>query len=82
MQNTERTKQPGIQSIETIHIPSANRFRLSNNIPVYSIHSGTEEIVKIDLLFRAGNWFSPNPSLQWLPTKCFLKAPNIIRLER
>ncbi len=61
MQNTERTEQPGIQSIETIHIPSANRFRLSNNIPVYSIHSGTEEIVKIDLLFRAGNWFQPKP---------------------
>ncbi|MGM0530952.1 MAG: M16 family metallopeptidase [Bacteroidota bacterium] len=61
MQNTERTKQPDIQSIETLHIPSANQFRLSNNIPVYSIHSGTEEIVKIDLLFRSGNWFQPKP---------------------
>ncbi|MCF8336099.1 MAG: insulinase family protein, partial [Bacteroidales bacterium] len=61
MQNTERTKQPYIQSIDTIHIPSANRFRLSNDIPVYSIHSGTEEIIKIDLLFRAGNWFQPKP---------------------
>ena len=61
MQNTERTKQPDIQTINTIHITSASRFNLSNNIPVYSIHSGTEEIVKIDLLFRAGNWFQPKP---------------------
>ena len=61
MQNMERTRQPDIQSIDTISITSAKQFRFSNNIPVYSIHSGTEEIIKIDLLFRAGNWFQPKP---------------------
>ncbi|MFP4621942.1 MAG: M16 family metallopeptidase [Bacteroidales bacterium] len=61
MQSTERTRQPHIQPIDTLHIPSAKHFRLSNNIPVYSIGSGTEEIVKIDMLFRAGNWFQPKP---------------------
>lgn len=63
MQHTERTSQPDIQSIDKIQISSAKQFSLSNNIPVYSIHSGTEEIVKIDLLFRAGSWFQPKPLL-------------------
>ena len=61
MENMERTRQPGIQTIDTVPVKSADRFSLSNNIPVYSIRSGTEDIVKIDLLFRAGNWFQPKP---------------------
>jgi predicted Zn-dependent peptidase len=59
MQNLDRTKQPEIKTTDTIKTVSAKQFKLSNNIKVYSIHSGTEDIVKVDLLFRAGNWFQP-----------------------
>ncbi len=30
---------------------------LKNGIPVYSINAGTQEIVKIELVFRAGSWY-------------------------
>ena len=63
MQYTERSRQPEIQTIGKVPVESAARYRLSNNIPVYSIRSGTEDLVKIDLLFRAGNWFQPKPML-------------------
>lgn len=57
----DRTKQPEIQSIDTFNPVAADRHKLSNDIPVYAIKSGTEDIVKIDLMFRAGNWFQPKP---------------------
>ena len=61
MNDTQRKIQPNIQPIQTNFILQAENFRLNNHIPVYAIHSGTEEIVKIDLLFRAGNWYQPKP---------------------
>ncbi len=61
MENPERTQQPAIQTISSIHIARAQQHTLSNGLPVYAIESGTEDIVKVDLLFRAGNWFQPKP---------------------
>jgi len=61
MQSIDRTQQPPIKTINSIDIRNANKYSLSNGLPVYSIHSGTEEILKVDLLFRAGSWFQPKP---------------------
>jgi len=57
----DRTQPPQTQSIESFEPVTADKSKLSNGIPVYAIQSGTEEIVKIDLLFRAGNWYNPAP---------------------
>jgi len=57
----DRTKQPEIQSIDTFHPVHAEKSKLSNGIPLYLLESGTEDIVKIDLMFRAGNWYQPTP---------------------
>jgi len=61
MESIDRTQQPEIQTIQDINITRAHQFNLSNGLPVYSIESGTEEIVKVDLLIRAGSWFQPKP---------------------
>jgi predicted Zn-dependent peptidase len=61
MESIDRTQQPDIKSIQDINIANARQFTLSNGLPVYSIESGTEEIVKVDLLIRAGSWFQPKP---------------------
>lgn len=57
----DRTQQPTIQTIESIDTARAEKFSLSNGVPVYSIQSGTEDIIKIDMLFRAGTWYQPKP---------------------
>jgi len=61
MESIDRSQQPEINTIRDINIPTAHQFSLSNGLPVYSIESGTEEIVKVDLLIRAGSWFQPKP---------------------
>jgi len=32
-------------------------FELDNGVPVYSINAGTQEVLQIELVFYAGNWF-------------------------
>lgn len=57
----DRTHIPVSKIITKAKLPHARRFNLSNKIPVHVIENGNEDIIKIDLLFRAGNWYQPKP---------------------
>lgn len=54
MQVIDRKKSPAFQTIEKIEMIKANELRLQNNIPVYSINAGTQELIKIEFIFPAG----------------------------
>jgi len=51
---TDRTQAPELVQREEIRIPSAEIHRLKNGIPVYVIRSGAQEVIKVELLFSAG----------------------------
>jgi len=57
--NLNRKPQPGITSVESFNLQKPEKFILDNGIPVYTIDSGTEDVVKIELVFRAGSWYQP-----------------------
>src|SRR5450759_726187 len=46
--------QPPVFPVGNIVIPEAISFRLSNGVPVYLIEAGTEEIMRLEFTFRAG----------------------------
>lgn len=52
-----RTKAPDIILIDKIDLPTAQKVTLDNGVPVYIINEGEQEVVKIELMFRAGKWF-------------------------
>jgi len=54
-----RTIQPAIHPIEHIDMVKAEKYLLSNGIPVYYINAGTQDVVKLDIVFEAGTWFQP-----------------------
>jgi len=56
-----RTEAPSINEIKKAEVIRASEFRLKNNIPVYHINAGTQDLVKIELLFPAGMWHQPSP---------------------
>ena len=53
MNNLQRI-QPPVFPVEKVVIPEAKSFRLNNNVPVYLIEAGTEDIMRIEFVFRAG----------------------------
>jgi predicted Zn-dependent peptidase len=54
MMNSLQRVQPPVFPIEKVTIPEAKSFRLNNGIPVYLIEAGTEEIMRLEFVFRAG----------------------------
>ncbi|MBC7863850.1 MAG: insulinase family protein [Bacteroidia bacterium] len=59
----DRITPPEFKSIDHVEILHAKEDRLDNEIPVYSIDSGSQELVKIEFIFKAGMYFQASPLL-------------------
>ena len=51
----DRINPPEISIPNAIHLHTPQSYKLKNGIPVYNIYEGTQEVVKIELIFAAGN---------------------------
>jgi zinc protease len=46
--------QPPVFPVEKVAIPEAKSYDLNNGIPVYTIEAGTEDIMRLEFIFKAG----------------------------
>lgn len=53
----DRSKQPSIKQIDNIDIPVPERSVMPNGVPLQVISAGEQDVVRVDMLFRAGAWF-------------------------
>ena len=61
--NLNRKVHPEYRTIKNINIPVPVILNLDNGIPTYVINAGTQDIIKIDLQFNAGNWYQTKPTI-------------------
>lgn len=54
MINNLKKIQPPVFPVERVVIPEVKSFSLNNGVPVYSIDAGTEDIMRLEIVFRAG----------------------------
>jgi zinc protease len=52
--NSLQRIQPPVFPVEKVIIPEARSFRLNNGVPVYMIEAGTEDIMRLEFFFKAG----------------------------
>lgn len=52
-----RIDAPEINLIDHIELPQIEKTALDNGVPVYILNSGEQEVIKIELMFKAGKWF-------------------------
>lgn len=57
----DRTVAPPISDINSFNIIKAQKTILENGIPLYQVFSENTELVKIEFMFFAGNWFQQTP---------------------
>ena len=50
----DRTKAPRIHQINSLELPKPDIFYLDNGIPVYVTNLGTQEVVRMEMVFYAG----------------------------
>ena len=52
---------PPIKRIKKLHLPEPKKIKLSNGMRVHIINMGTQEVLKLQLVFRAGRPFEKKP---------------------
>lgn len=57
----DRKIKPPVKKISTFNIVEAKKQFLTNGIPLLKLYSDTSEMVKIEWLFSAGNWYQEAP---------------------
>jgi len=61
MENLNRSLPPQFKTIEHVDIPKSKQEVLSNEIPVHIISGGSQDVLKIELIFNAGLWYQKLP---------------------
>lgn len=54
-----RNNAPAFKTIDKIDVLKAQHSKLTNGIDVYSLSAGSQEIVKLEFIFRAGMYHQP-----------------------
>ena len=67
-----RKIQPSIETLDSFSIPEPIRINLPNGIPFTILNAGTQDVVRIDILFSAGQWHQ-SQKLQALFTNRILR---------
>ena len=60
MTTLDRTIAPAYKNIDSYILPEAVSGKLDNGIPLHLILSGTQPVVRIELIFKSGNWYEPS----------------------
>ncbi len=53
-QNMDRKAGPDYRKIEKLHIPHSDIYKLPNGVPVCEVNLGSQDILKIEIVHRAG----------------------------
>ena len=54
-----RAVEPPIEIPSDIYIPHAEKHMLQNGIPMFYIHAPNQDVLKIEIVFNAGNLYEP-----------------------
>ncbi len=53
--------QPKIQTVKALHLPAYQSFSLANGMDVHALAGGTEPVLKMEIVFRAGASYEARP---------------------
>ena len=51
-----RAIQPKIEPLKSLNIPLPQRKKLKNGVPITLINMGNQQVIRVDVLFKAGTW--------------------------
>ena len=63
--NLNRLTPPEFKTIDKVDILKANKIALPNKINTYEINAGSQDLIKLELMFSAGSRFQEKPLLAY-----------------
>lgn len=58
---TDRTIAPEFKTIDKVEVIKAEHDKLQNGIDLFSVNAGSQELIKLEFIFRAGMYHQPDP---------------------
>src|ERR1035437_378612 len=63
MNTFNRKEAPPLGNVDKVDFTKHTEYKLDNGIPVYVINAGNEDLLRIEMLFDAGDWEGNKPLL-------------------
>lgn len=64
-----RNVAPEFKEISKVEIVQAETTLLDNGIPLHILKAGTEPVVRLEFIFKAGHWYEPSNGISYFTTK-------------
>ncbi len=76
MSTLDRTIAPVFHEITEIKLPTIETSILENGIQVHYLNAGSQDVVKVELIFEAGVWQQPAPLISSLTNAMLLEGTS------
>ncbi len=73
-----RKFQPTYKNIDAINIIHPNKVTLDNGIQAHFIAAGTQEVLKIDVIFEAGSWYQDKPPIASVTNEMMIEGTKTL----
>ncbi|QHT69565.1 insulinase family protein [Rhodocytophaga rosea] len=64
-----RYNPPDFQILQHVHVPRVQSHTLTNGIKLHWLNAGEQPIVRIELIFKAGNWYESQRNVSYFTIK-------------
>ncbi|MFL5728945.1 MAG: M16 family metallopeptidase [Cytophagaceae bacterium] len=65
----DRSVAPPSKALEHFEVTQASTRLLDNGIPFHTIISGTQPVIRLEIIFNAGNWYEDKQGVAFLSSK-------------
>lgn len=64
-----RSIPPAFQTLEKVHLPQVQSQTLSNGYKLHWLNAGEQPVIRIELIFKAGNWYESGKGTSYFTLK-------------
>ena len=72
----DRTIAPDFKVINSIHLPETQSFSLDNGIPLHVINIGEQPVIRLEVIFDAGNWYEKEQGTSFFAVKMMTEGTS------
>ncbi|CAN5292238.1 pitrilysin family protein [soil metagenome] len=70
----DRTKAPVFKKIDSISLQNPEKHLFDNGAPLFVINAGSQPILRLEFIIRAGIWYESKPGLAYFTSKMLLEG--------
>ena len=72
----DRNIAPTFKKIDFVPLQWPKKYQLNESIPLFVLNAGTQPIVKLEIIFKAGSWYEPQNGIAYFTAKMLKEGTN------